>query len=155
MNNLPEITAVIAHDAPMILIDDLVEVGREHVHCRVTIHESGIFFNQQLRTVPGYVGIEFMAQALAAWAGFHARERGERPPIGFLLGGRRYQSECSSFDEGMQLDIYAKQIMKSEQMAAFSCTIQCHGIVQAKCELNVYEPPPETQMELAGRSKIN
>jgi predicted hotdog family 3-hydroxylacyl-ACP dehydratase len=143
MNDMPEITEVIAHDAPMILIDDLVEVRKEHVHCRVTIHESGLFFDQQKRTVPGYVGIEFMAQTVAAWAGFHAWERDEKPPIGFLLGGRSYQCESPAFSEGMELDIHAEQILKSENMAAFACTIQHNGVVQAKCELNVYEPPPE------------
>jgi predicted hotdog family 3-hydroxylacyl-ACP dehydratase len=155
MNDMPAIDEVIVHDAPMILIDNLVKVVKNHVHCQVTIHDSGLFFDQETRTVPGYVGIEFMAQTVAAWAGFHAREQGEKPPVGFLLGGRSYQCESPAFSEGAELDIHAEQIMKSENMAVFSCTIQHKGVMQAKCELNVFQPPPETQAELNSSAKIN
>ncbi len=144
MNDLPNIAQLIAHDAPMILIDELVHAEEDKVHCRVIIHASGIFFNAQTRAVPGYIGMEFMAQTVAIWAGYHAWKRNETPAIGFLLGGRSYRSEQPHFPEGMVLDIHAKQILKSDNMAAFSCTIHHKGILQATCELNVYEPPAET-----------
>jgi len=154
MNDLPDLTELIVHEAPMILLDELVDAGKDHVHCRVTIQETGIFFDTQARAVPGYVGMEFMAQTVAVWAGYHAWERGEKPPIGFLLGGRSYQSETPAFAEGMELDIHAEQLMKSENMAAFRCTIQHNGVLQAQCELNVYEPPQEEQAKLNRREGV-
>ena len=143
MNDLPDLAELIAHDAPMILLDELVDAGEKNVHCRVAIHESGLFFDPKARAVPGYVGMEFMAQTVAVWAGYHAWKRNEAPPVGFLLGGRSYKRERPDFPEGMVLDIRAEQIMKSENMGAFHCTIQHDGVLQATCELNVYEPPTE------------
>ena len=154
MNDLPNLAELIVHEAPMILLDELVDAGPNQVHCRVTIQESGLFFDAQTRVVPGYVGIEFMAQAVAVWAGYHAWKRGEKPPIGFLLGGRNYQCETSAFVEGMELDIHAEQLMKSENMASFRCSIQHNGVVQATCDLNVYEPPPEEQAKLNHREEV-
>mgnify|MGYP005656661465 FL=1 len=148
MNDFPKISKLLPHDAPMILIKELVAVGKDRVHCRVLIDESCLFFDHEARTVPGYVGIEFMAQTVAAWAGYHAWERGEQPPIGFLLGGRGYRSELSMFEEGMVLDIHGEQLMLYENMASFSCTIEYNGKVMGKCELNVFEPPKEIQVRL-------
>lgn len=145
---MPPISEVISHDEPMILIDELVEAGEAHVHCRVKISEDAMFYDKVKRGVPGYVGIEYMAQSVAAWAGYHAWERGEKPPIGFLLGGRKYASEVPMFRVGMVLDVCGHQLMKNENMAAFSCTIEHNGAVQATCNLNVYEPPAEQQAEM-------
>lgn len=147
MSDRPRLAELIVHDTPMILIDELVDVGENDVHCRVAIHESGLFFDPKARTVPGYIGMEFMAQTVAVWSGYHAWKRNETPAIGFLLGGRVYESERSDFLEGMVLDIRAKQIMQSENMAVFLCTIQYNDVLIAKCELNVYHPPSESWNE--------
>ena len=148
MNKVPALSELLVHQAPMILIDDLVDAGKEHIVCRVTIRKSGLFFDLESRTVPGYVGIEFMAQTVAGWAGYQAWRVGEKPAIGFLLGCRSYQCEKAAFDEGTVLDIHAELIMKSDTMAAFRCSIQHKGERWATCELNVYEPPKNVQTEL-------
>ncbi|MDA7618189.1 hotdog family protein [Verrucomicrobia bacterium] len=148
MNELPEISQLLPHDAPMIMIKELVAVGKDRVHCRVLIDESCLFFDHELRTVPGYVGIEFMAQTVAALSGYHTLGRGEQPPIGFLLGGRSYRSELSVFEEGMILDIHGKQLLLNENMASFFCTIEYNGKVKVECELNVFEPPKEIKVRL-------
>lgn len=47
-------------------------LGGENVHCQVTIRSDHLFFDNQHQSVAGYVGIELMAQTIAAWAGYHA-----------------------------------------------------------------------------------
>jgi predicted hotdog family 3-hydroxylacyl-ACP dehydratase len=68
MTNFPDIAELLPHDAPMILVDRLIDVQEESVHCQVDIGEHQLFFDNESKTTPAYVGIEFMAQSIAAWS---------------------------------------------------------------------------------------
>ena len=52
----------------------------------LVVPEAGLFVEDG--QVPAWVGIEYMAQAIAAWAGCRARAAGKPPQLGFLLGSR-------------------------------------------------------------------
>lgn len=155
MTSIPHLHQLLPHDAPMVLVDELIDVGEEHVHCQATISEHCIFFNPDSRTIPGYVGIEFMAQSVAGWSGYHAWLQGEASPIGFLLGSRRYQTNCSAFKEGDVLDIYAERLMESNGMAVFSCRIECLGKELASSQLNAFVPPQEKLDQMLGSFQKN
>lgn len=152
MNNIPHFHQLLPHESPMALVDELIDVGELHIHCRTTITSQCPFFNQKSRNVPGYVGIEFMAQSVAGWSGYHAWLKGDKSPIGFLLGSRRYQSMCSDFKEHDVLDIYAEQIMENLGMAVFSCCIECQGKVIASSQLNVYVPSQQKLDQMLNRT---
>lgn len=47
--------------------------------------------------IPAWVGLEWMAQAVAAWAGWHAAGRGEPPALGLLIGTRRFATDQAHF----------------------------------------------------------
>jgi predicted hotdog family 3-hydroxylacyl-ACP dehydratase len=155
MTNIPHLHQLIPHDTPMVLVDELIDVGEEHVHCRVNINENCIFFNAETRSIPGHVGIEFMAQSVAGWSGYHAWKQSKDSPIGFLLGCRRYQTECSAFHEGDLLDIYAERLMENNGMAVFTCRIEHQGTVLATCQLNAFVPSPEKLDQMIGNSQEN
>jgi predicted hotdog family 3-hydroxylacyl-ACP dehydratase len=140
MTKFADIEKLLPHQAPMILIDKVIDVTELTIHCQVQINNSGLFFDSRLNATPAWVGIEFMAQTIAAWSGYHANLKGQESPIGFLLGSRRYSSECSEFPLGTTLDIYAEQLMENEGMAAFACTIKCNGKVLASSQLNAFVP---------------
>ncbi|WP_354622783.1 hotdog family protein [Psychromonas sp. MME2] len=143
MAKFADISVLLPHKMPMILIDNVIDVTALTIHCQVTINEFGLFFDKQLNATPAWVGIEFMAQTVAAWSGYHANQQGEPSPIGFLLGSRRYHSECSEFKLGETLDIYAEQLLENEGMAAFACRIECNSRVLASCQLNAFVPPQD------------
>ena len=140
MTKFADIETLLPHQAPMILIDKVIDVTELTIHCQVQINNSGLFFDSLINATPAWVGIEFMAQTIAAWSGYHASIKGQQSPIGFLLGSRRYSSECSEFPLGATLDIYAEQLMENEGMAAFACTIKCNGEVLANSQLNAFVP---------------
>ena len=96
--------------------------------------------------MPAWVGIEYMAQTIAAHAGFEARLRGERPPIGFLLGTRAYESEVGEFALGSTLTIAVEPVVMEARLAAFQCSIATDHVV-AKAVVNTYQPEAH---ELAG-----
>lgn len=127
----------------MVLLDELISATDEDAHCRITIREDGVFYDRRRKAVPAWVGIEMMAQAVAAWAGYKSWKKGDPAPIGFLLGTRRYEAAAAEFSDGEMLDIYVHRDMESSGMAVFSCRIESGGDVLASCLLNVFRPPPD------------
>ncbi|KHD26212.1 3-hydroxydecanoyl-ACP dehydratase [Vibrio caribbeanicus] len=154
MTSYPCISQLLPHDEPMILIDQAIDIQHDSIHCQVDIGPKNPFFDTQSKTVPAYVGIEFMAQSIAAWSGYHAMKKGEQPPIGFLLGSRRYTSHCDTFQAGSRLDMYAEQLMEDNGMAVFSARIEIDSQVVASCQLNVYVPSQEKLEEMKTRSQL-
>ncbi|HCG9900865.1 TPA: hotdog family protein [Vibrio parahaemolyticus] len=153
MTKLPPIEQLLPHDKPMILVDRAIDVQQDTIHCQVDIAEHNPFFDSASQTEPAYVGIEFMAQSVAAWSGYHALMKEQAPPIGFLLGSRRYTSECDAFSRGQVLDVYAEKVMEDNGMAVFSARIELQGTVVATCQLNVYVPSEEKLQEMKIRSQ--
>lgn len=153
MTNIASIDQLLPHDEPMILIDRALEVGQDSIHCQVDISNRNPFFNVEQGTIPAYVGIEFMAQSVAAWSGYHALQEGQPPPIGFLLGSRRYHTNGEAFAEGQTLDIYAEKMMEDNGMAVFTARIEQQGEAVASCQLNVYVPSPQKLKEMKIRSQ--
>jgi len=154
MTELPDLSLLLPHQAPMILIQKLIQVNESSVHCQVKIDANNLFFDGQLAAVPSWVGIEFLAQTISAWAGYHAYLENRTPPVGFLLGSRRYKTNCDVFAENMLLDLYAEQLMENEGMSAFACRIECRGKELITAQVNVFVPPPE-QLEKILKGKHN
>lgn len=152
MPSYPPIEQLLPHDAPMVLVDRVVDIQAESVHCQVDIGDHHLFFDPKTQSTPAYVGIEFMAQSVAAWSGFHAQQKGEAPPIGFLLGSRRYQVECDAFKQGQTLDIYAEKVIEDSGMAVFSARLERNGTQIGSCQLNVYVPSQEKLKEMKNRN---
>jgi len=140
LSDIP-IRELVPHDPPMALLDRVlswedstlvaeVDVGPESVLC-----EKG--------GVPGWVGIEYMAQAVAAHAGYRARQKGEQPAIGYLLGTRSYQCSVPFFPLGETLTIHVEALYVEMGLGAFACRIEMNGDV-ATATINVYEPPDDS-----------
>jgi predicted hotdog family 3-hydroxylacyl-ACP dehydratase len=154
MSEFPDMNLLLPHQAPMILVHKLIHVTPSSVHCQVKIDTHNLFFDSQLNAVPSWVGIEFLAQTIAAWSGYHAYLENRSPTVGFLLGTRRYRANCDLFAKDTILDLYAEQLMENEGMAAFTCRIKCRGEELITTQLNVFVPPPE-QLEMILKGKKN
>jgi predicted hotdog family 3-hydroxylacyl-ACP dehydratase len=91
------------HREPMILIDRIALVHTDYVESEVTIQSGTPFLRGG--SVPAWVGVEYMAQTCAAFAGFEAHERGEPPRVGFLLAARNYRCQVGGFELGSALRV--------------------------------------------------
>ncbi len=133
------ITDIVPHAGKMCLLDRAIDGDAESLSCEVTIRQDGLFFNHG--GVDGWVGIEYMAQAVAAWAGWRARLRGEIPKIGFLLGSRRYDCSRPRFNLGetYRVDVH-RQFQADNGLGQFDCSIQLDGQTVASATLTVFEP---------------
>ena len=138
-NKIHDIESVIPHRGLLLLVDRVLDYDDESIAVEVRIAPDGLFHIQG--GVPAYVGVEYMAQAVACWAGCHARARGESPPIGFLLGTRRYECAVPLFKSGMTLRVEARrEIVGSNGLAVFACRIASDDQELATANVSVFEP---------------
>lgn len=136
--NLPDLRDLLPHSGPMVLLDRLVAVDDESLCAEVRVRADSLFFLDG--AVGGWVGLEYMAQAIGAFAGYRARRRGEPVRIGYLLGTRRYECKQPSFALGSRLEIYVKRVLQSEDgLAAFDCRINDENGLVASANVTVFQ----------------
>jgi len=129
---------LLPHGPEMTLIDRLVECSPQRAVATVTIERGSRFFAAP-DGVPAWVGIEYMAQTIAARAGYEARLRGQPPAIGFLLGTRAYRSEVGAFPLGAALTISVQPLVADAKLGAFQCSIATDRVL-ATAVVNTYQP---------------
>ena len=114
--------AWVPHRGTMSLLDSVAHVDDLAVEARVRVPANGPFNTDA--GVPAWVGIEYMAQAVAAHAGYGARLRGEPVRVGFLLGTRRYACAVSAFPVGSVLHVQVQRMLQGENgLGAYECRI--------------------------------
>jgi 3-oxoacyl-[acyl-carrier-protein] synthase-1 len=142
---------LLAHRAPMILIDDYDDASfsEEGLTTSVTIRASDVFFDTELRGTPPSTALEYMAQSVAAYVGLMARQEGKPPQLGFVLGSRAITLNLPCFAEGERYAIHVEPQFSDNQFAAFAATIydatqQC----VASAILNVFRPDEDEAQTL-------
>lgn len=134
------IASLLPHAGDMILLDEVLDFGDEDIRTRLTVRPGGLF-NEADGSLPAWVGVELMAQSVAAYAGCQARSRGEPVELGFLLGTRQYQCDVASFPVGAQLTVHAIRTLQDDNgMGVFECHLEGPGI-KALARLTVFRPP--------------
>jgi predicted hotdog family 3-hydroxylacyl-ACP dehydratase len=128
----------------MVLID---RVCSYDIECRSLIaefdvKEGSMFFDAALGAVPPWVGIEYMAQAMAALTGILGlEERGEAPKIGFLLGTRKYLNMIDRYSAGRTYTVEVAALFQDESVGSFRCEIRGPGgAVCATAEISAFAP---------------
>ena len=135
-----DITQLVPHRPPMLLIDRLLADDAEFVRVEAIIKPDAFFLAEQ--GMPAWVGIELMAQTVAAWAGLRSVQGGTPVKVGFLLGTRRYECTRAFFPVGARLEIEARQEMVAENgLAVFACRLFLEGELLASAQLNAFQPP--------------
>jgi predicted hotdog family 3-hydroxylacyl-ACP dehydratase len=143
--SLRPILELIPHRPPMALLDELLEHGPDHVKARMRVKGSIPFVDSAGR-FPAWAGVELMAQSIAAWAGLQSRTRGEPVKVGFLLGTRRYRSECAWFPGGTELVISVNRLLVNDEgLGAFECSIES-AAGNAFATVSVFQPADPSHM---------
>lgn len=133
------VTEVVPQSATMSLLSELADYGDGWLETRVHINPSTLFL--QAEGVPGWIGIEYMAQTIGAHAGLLERQQGRAPEIGFLVGTRRYRCSKPWFFLGETLTIRAEQSYRADNgLMVFECEIRIDDAQVASAALNVYQP---------------
>jgi predicted hotdog family 3-hydroxylacyl-ACP dehydratase len=128
---------IMRHQPPMVFLDEVVESRHEGLTAVVRIRD-GIPFYAADRGVPAWVGIEYMAQSIAALAGIRARNAGEDVPLGLIIGCRKYVSTTAAFAPGSELRISVEELIAEENgFGSFDCIIKDAGII-AEARISVF-----------------
>lgn len=148
--SFPPVSALMRHRGDMLLIDSVLDAGEDWIRVRVRPGQSRGFIREN-GTVPGWVGLEYMAQALNAFAGLADYRAGQAPPIGFLLGTRRYQCRVTAFAAEQNLTVFARQkYLDEDRLALFECQLLDGEDVLAEAEIKAIQPQnPESIFERA------
>jgi len=134
------IAELLPHAGDMILLDAVESFDQESVRTRLQVRPGGLFSDTD-GGLPAWVGVEIMAQSVAAFAGCQARQAGLPVELGFLLGTRSYQCNVAAFPAGVELRIEARQSLRDDNgMGVFECRLDGPGIL-AEARLNVFRPP--------------
>jgi predicted hotdog family 3-hydroxylacyl-ACP dehydratase len=135
----PDIRALVPHEGRMALLDRVIAADEASLCAEVAIRSDSMFCGAD--GVGGWVGIEYMAQAIAAQAGYKAHLRGEPIKIGFLLGSRRYECKRSAFAVGSVLRVYVECLMLADNgLGSFQCRIEDAEGIAATAVVNVFQP---------------
>ena len=131
---------LLPHAGDMILIDQVLAFDQEQIHTRLTVRAGGLF-NREDGSLPAWVGVELMAQSVAAYAGCRARVQGDPVELGFLLGTRKFECNVEHFPLGAELHIHALRSLEDDNgMGVFECHLT-GPCIHATARLNVFRPP--------------
>lgn len=136
----PEPAELLPHTGRAVLLDEIVDDTGDNIVAAATITAAHPFFVAG-HGVPAWVGIELMAQAIAAHSGLLGQRTQRAPRRGMLLGTRRYRSHAPWFAEGTHLDVHAEVTFGQEgsSMAACACRIDSDGRTLAEATIIIVE----------------
>jgi predicted hotdog family 3-hydroxylacyl-ACP dehydratase len=120
----PPVAELLPHDGTMVFLSRLLRHAEDETVCLVEIDDQTHFRGPD-GAVPAWVGLEYMAQCVAAHAGMAGRVKGEPPQLGMLLGSRRVQLHAARFAPGQTLRVSARHVWGSAPgLVSFECTLE-------------------------------
>lgn len=131
------IAELLPHEGKMVLLDKVLKYDEESLTAELVVRDDGLFGDG--KTVPAWLGIEYMAQTVAAHGGMMRRLAGQPINLGFLLGSRRFISNVPEITVGTSLTVNVKRIIENQGLGVFACQILSEG-VDMSAKLNVYQP---------------
>ena len=124
----------------MLLLSELKGWGEDYVEVTVDHRQPSIFANAD-GCIPAWLGIEYMAQAIAVFAGIRAKQNNQPIRLGFLLGSRKYNALCSHFEANSQLLVKVTRIyMDDDNLVLFDCTISDGENTLATADVKAIQP---------------
>jgi len=136
-----DIEQVLPHKGDMVLIDEIIEEGDGYGAARVKVDAASKFFEESLNGIRAFIGLEWMAQTIAALAGIEALKKNKPVQIGFLLGSRKYEPSKNVFGLNEEYIIRVEQMYREDNgLGSFQCTIHQGDVLIADSKLNVFAP---------------
>lgn len=141
-----EIEHLIPHRGAMIFLDRVVKTDSNKIFCEFEIKPD--FFLCEQGKVPAYVGVEIIAQSIAAFNGVKNYSDRYEPEIGFLLGVRKFRSQVPYFNVGDILNIETTVEYIEESLCRFVGEISIGERKVIEALLSTFKPTPQQLLEL-------
>ncbi|SMG16846.1 ApeP family dehydratase [Paraburkholderia susongensis] len=137
------IEAIIPHRGSMLLIDAVDAFDETTLSAHASVDPHAWYADADADgAMPAWIGIELMAQAIAAHIALLAIRNGGHARHGVLLGSRSYQALQPVFGSGARLSVHVSELLRGgEGHSAYECTIDAGGVRCAEAVIKVYQPP--------------
>lgn len=134
------VAELVPHSGKMSLLSAITGYGEDWLEAEVQVSADSMFVDAQ--GVPAWLGMEYLAQAIAAFAGLQERLQGGPPKLGFLLGSRKYLCSSDYFALGQVLSLKVQRDMQADNgLSVFQCQLRGDKQgVEASATLNVFQP---------------
>lgn len=137
----PPIAELLPHRDTMLLLDRVVASDGESLTAALRV-PPGAWYSDEKGNMPAWIGIELMAQAIAAHVALEALSQSKLPKQGVLLGTKAYRSDAPSFPAGAELLIAVHLLFRDESgLGAYDASIALEGKELAAATIKVFEPP--------------
>ncbi|ALL66082.1 3-hydroxydecanoyl-[ACP] dehydratase [Paraburkholderia caribensis MBA4] len=136
----PPIDTILPHRGTMLLVDGVSACGDEALTAYASVRGDAWYADED-GAMPAWIGIELMAQGVAAHVALLAMRAGGRARPGVLLGTRSYQAHVSAFARDARLTIDVQEVLRSDAgHSAYECTIDHDGTRYADAVIKVFQP---------------
>ena len=139
----PPVEELLPHRGTMLLLDRVTEFQANRLVAEYS-PSAEAWYADTMGNMPGWVGIELMAQSVAAHVAMLKKQAGLPLKMGALLGTRRYSMALSAagcFRAGQVLRICVTEEFHDDSgLGAYACSIICAGETLATAVLKTFEP---------------
>jgi len=127
----PSVAELLPHRGPAVLLDRVLAHDERETVCLVRVDASALFARED-GSVPAWIGLEYMAQTIAAHGGLLDRRLARPPRPGLFLGSRRLTFAADRFERGAMLRAHARPVRGAaasgslaggSRMMAFECAL--------------------------------
>ncbi|MEO8409081.1 MAG: hotdog family protein [Propionivibrio sp.] len=141
---MPPIEDLLPHRGTMLLLDRVTDFDTESASAEYRPRRDAWYADADGH-MPAWIGIELMAQTIAAHVGLLKRAAGAPPRQGVLLGARRYVASRAAFAADEVLCIRSKVVLSDAGgLGAYECRIDASDAsgseALATATLKVFEP---------------
>ena len=139
MTHMYDLSKILPHKPPMILLDDIAEIDIENgkLVSIVTINPEKMFYEKN-KGINSLFGIEFMAQTVGCYAFF--KNQYDVPKAGLLLGSRLYNNKVLFFKDGETYKVSVHEVFTDNEIVVFDCIIfNSNGDEIASATINAYQ----------------
>lgn len=140
MQHHENVEELLPHRGDMLLVDAVLDWTTESASVSINPAKSHLFA-QADGTIPAWVALEYMAQAIAVYAGKVAKAKGEPIKLGFLLGTRKFASRVNFFCASDYLRVTVNKLLHDESnLVLFSCHLYAADEEIATAEIKAIQP---------------
>ncbi|MET3821024.1 putative hotdog family 3-hydroxylacyl-ACP dehydratase [Burkholderia sp. PvR073] len=135
-----DVRDVLPHRGTMLLLDAIERCSETGIEVSALARRDAWYVDGN-GAMPAWIGIELMAQAIAAHVGLLAAHAGGRAKPGVLLGANRYLAHRTAFGADTTLRIVARELLRGDEgHGAYECAIHADGQCCAEAVVKVYQP---------------
>lgn len=147
---LPTIDDLLPQRGIMRLLDEVESWRAEGIVVRAHCDDAA-WYAEGSGGMPSWLGIEMMAQAIAAHVNLLSRAPGQPIRRGVLIGTRSYRADPTRFTGGTRLTVRADVVFRDESgLGAYDCTITSGRDILAEATIKVFEPDDFEQFVRSG-----